>query len=122
MEERLQWIKRAPEAWADWEPVRGGQQAHALVAQRYPQARVHVVEPQPERAAIARDLLAKPWWKRLGGSAVAFGPVPATGRTVRYRGATFCRVVDGLVVEVSSVNDLFGLLQQLGVEVSPPTA
>ena len=28
---------------------------------------------------------------------------------------------DGLVVEVSSVNDLFGLLQQLGVEVSPPT-
>ena len=61
-------------------------------------------------------------WEAAGTQRGAFGPVPATGRTVRYRGATFCRVVDGLVVEVSSVNDLFGLLQQLGVEVSPPTA
>jgi len=60
-------------------------------------------------------------WEAAGTQHGAFGPVPATGRTVRYRGATFCRVVDGLVVEVSSVNDLFGLLQQLGVEVSPPT-
>jgi steroid delta-isomerase-like uncharacterized protein len=61
-------------------------------------------------------------WEATGTQLGAFGPVPATGRTVRYHGATFCRVVDGLVVEVSSVNDLFGLLQQLGVEVSPPTA
>jgi len=60
-------------------------------------------------------------WEAAGTQHGAFGPVPATGRTVRYGGATFCRVVDGLVVEVSSVNDLFGLLQQLGVEVSPPT-
>jgi malonyl-CoA O-methyltransferase len=79
MEERLQWIKRAPASWADWEPVRGGLQAHALVAQRYPQAQVQVVEPEPVRAAIARERLGKSWWKRLGGSSVAFGPVPAGG-------------------------------------------
>lgn len=76
MEERLQWIKRAPEAWADWEPVRGGLEAHALVARRYPQSRVHVVEPQPGRAAIARERLAQPWWKRLAGGKVDIGPVP----------------------------------------------
>jgi malonyl-CoA O-methyltransferase len=77
MEERLEWIRRTPEAWADWEPVRGGLQAHALVAQRYPQARVHVFESQPRRAALVRERLARPWWKRLGAAAVEFGPVPA---------------------------------------------
>jgi malonyl-CoA O-methyltransferase len=77
MEERLQWIKRAPQAWADWEPVRGGLAAHALVAQRYPQAQVHVVEPVPARAAVARERLARPWWKRLAGSSVEIGAVPA---------------------------------------------
>lgn len=80
MEERLQWIKRAPAAWADWEPVRGGLQAHALVAGRYPQAAVHVVEPQPGRAAVARERLGQPWWRRIGrAGAVALGPVPAGG-------------------------------------------
>jgi malonyl-CoA O-methyltransferase len=77
MEERLQWIKRAPQAWADWEPVRGGLEAHALVAQRYPQARVQVVEPMPERAAVARERFARPWWKRLAGSSAEIGTVPA---------------------------------------------
>jgi malonyl-CoA O-methyltransferase len=75
MEERLQWIRRAPQAWAGWEPVRGGLQAHARVAQRYPQARVHVVEPVEARAAVAREHLGASWWKRLAGNRVAFGPV-----------------------------------------------
>jgi malonyl-CoA O-methyltransferase len=76
MEERLEWIRRTPQAWADWEPVRGGLQAHARVAQRYPQSRVLVVEPQPARAAVALERLGKPWWRRLAGSAsVEVGPV-----------------------------------------------
>ncbi|HEX2544060.1 MAG TPA: biotin synthase [Ramlibacter sp.] len=77
MAERLEWIRRSPEAWASWEPVRGGLQAHALVAQRYPQARVHVVEGDPARAALAREKLARPWW-RIAGAKVDFGP-PSPG-------------------------------------------
>lgn len=60
-------------------------------------------------------------WEATGTQHGAFGPVPPTGRSVHYRGTTFCRVVDGRVVEIASVNDLFGLLQQLGVEVTPPS-
>jgi malonyl-CoA O-methyltransferase len=78
MAERLEWIKRSPAAWADWEPVRGGLEAHARVAQRYPQARAYVVESDPRRAALARERLARPWW-RVGGGKVDFGPVPTGG-------------------------------------------
>jgi malonyl-CoA O-methyltransferase len=50
------------------------------VAQRYPQARAHVVEPQPDRAAIARERLARPWWRRLAGAPQPeFGAPPAGG-------------------------------------------
>jgi malonyl-CoA O-methyltransferase len=65
MEERLQWIKRTPVAWADWEPVRGGLAGHALVAQRYPQAKRYVVETQEKRAAAARSALAQKGWRRF---------------------------------------------------------
>ena len=47
MEDRLQWIRLQPKAWAHWDPVRGGLQAHALLARRYPQADCFVVQPQP---------------------------------------------------------------------------
>ncbi len=77
MEERLEWIKRAPTAWADWQPLRGGIEAHARVAGRYPDARVHIVEPHPQHAAVSRAALAKPWWRRLGGSKVEFSDPPA---------------------------------------------
>lgn len=66
MAERLEWIKLAPQHWVDWEAVRGGLQAHALVQARYPQAGCAVVEPVPARAAAARAALAPPWWKRWG--------------------------------------------------------
>lgn len=75
MEERLEWIRLAPQAWADWEPVRGGLQAHALVARRYPRAQCFVMEQQPASMQAARRALARPWW-RLGAAAPQFGPVP----------------------------------------------
>lgn len=78
MEERLEWIRKAPAAWASWEPVRGGLAGHALVARRYPQATVHVVEPQPAHARAAREALAKPWWKRIGNAGPEFA-APAAG-------------------------------------------
>lgn len=79
MEERLEWIKLAPADWADWEAVRGGLEAHARIVRRYPQARVHVVEPQPLREAVARECLGGSWWKRLKGDQPDFGPLPEGG-------------------------------------------
>lgn len=76
MEDRLQWIKRSPRAWADWQPARGGLEGHGLVARRYPGAACHVVEPQPAHAAAARAALARPWWRRFGAPPLAFGPPP----------------------------------------------
>jgi malonyl-CoA O-methyltransferase len=81
MQQRLDWIARQPQAWVDWEPVRGGLQAHALLAQRYPQARCWVVESQPPRQALARQILLRPWWHpqrwRAGALTVLAEPPPA---------------------------------------------
>ena len=63
MQERLQWIKLQPQAWAHWGAVRGGLQAHAKLAALYPSAACFVAEASPERAQEAARQLAKPWWK-----------------------------------------------------------
>jgi malonyl-CoA O-methyltransferase len=63
MAERLQWIRLEPEAWADWEPVRGGLEAHALVAARYPKAQRWVVEHEPARAVAAKTAIKRAWWR-----------------------------------------------------------
>ncbi|KAF1021947.1 MAG: hypothetical protein GAK30_01449 [Paracidovorax wautersii] len=67
MQARLQWIKRQPAAWANWSPLRGGLRTHAEVAERYPEARVHLVEPGAAHAEAALAALAprQPWWQRL---------------------------------------------------------
>jgi malonyl-CoA O-methyltransferase len=70
MAERLQWIRLQPAAWADWDPVRGGLQGHALVAAQYPQATSWLVEPEPGRSGVAATALAAPWWKRWVGPRV----------------------------------------------------
>ncbi|MEU8168257.1 ester cyclase [Micromonospora sp. NPDC049004] len=61
-------------------------------------------------------------WRAAGTHAGQFGPVPPTGQVVSYSGATFLRFdTEGRIVEVWSCNELFQLLQQLGVEMLPPT-
>jgi malonyl-CoA O-methyltransferase len=79
MEERLQWIRREPAAWAHWEAVRGGIGVHSLIAARYPRAKAWVYEPQPHRARAARDAIESPWWRRFGAPRAEFGPVPDAG-------------------------------------------
>lgn len=76
MEERLEWIRLAPTAWADWEPVRGGLQGHALVAQRYASAEAFLFEPAARRREVALKALARPWWRRLGRPRVHTGLIP----------------------------------------------
>jgi len=76
MADRLQWIRLEPTAWADWEPVRGGLEGHALVERRYPRAQAFVAEPQPARSHAASEQLARPWWRRLTAPAVRVGPLP----------------------------------------------
>ena len=62
MQERLEWIKLQPQAWAHWEPMRGGLQAHALLARRYPDAACFVAESQQANVALVTKELSKPWW------------------------------------------------------------
>lgn len=63
MAERLDWIKLQPSAWLDWRPVNGGVAAHQQLAQRYPQARRHVLETSPTRVRAATEHLCDPWWR-----------------------------------------------------------
>jgi predicted ester cyclase len=60
-------------------------------------------------------------WRAAGTQRGQFGPVPATGRPVTYAGATFLHFDgDSKIVDIWSVNELFQLLEQLGVRFTPP--
>lgn len=83
----------------------------------FPDLRYKIVDllVDGERAAIH--------WRAAGTQAGQFGPVPPTGQVVSYSGATFLRFdADGKISDVWSVNELFQVLQQLGVEFIPPGA
>jgi malonyl-CoA O-methyltransferase len=62
MEERLQWIKLQPAAWAHWEPMRGGIAIQAALAARYPSSQCFVALAQAEYAQEAIKNIIKPWW------------------------------------------------------------
>ncbi len=79
MEDRLQWIKTQPRNWASWSPLRGGLQAHALVARRYRDAAAFVIEPEPALALATRQALAAPWWRRWQGAQPHFDAPPEAG-------------------------------------------
>ncbi len=71
MEDRLQWIREAPLSWCHWDMVRGGVEGHALVSARYPKARMQVYESAAHCDAVAREMLAKPWWSPSRWSAAS---------------------------------------------------
>ena len=81
MEDRLQWITVKPKTWADWAPLRGGLEAHALVARRYRDAPSFVIEPDAGLAARTAGALAAPWWtaRRWKGAQARFEPPPEQG-------------------------------------------
>ncbi|MGJ7523623.1 methyltransferase domain-containing protein [Variovorax sp. LT1P1] len=81
MEDRLQWITAKPKRWADWSPLRGGRDAHALVARRYGQAVPYVIEPSEALAAPTADALGARWWsaRRWQGARARFDAPPEEG-------------------------------------------
>ena len=62
MQDRLQWIKQRPRAWADWGALRGGMQTHFQLAKNYSNSVCFVAEPQAARAQAASKKIVKPWW------------------------------------------------------------
>ena len=73
MEDRLQWIVTRPERWVHWEPLRGGLEAQALLAKRYPSSECFVMEDAP-MSPIARKRMTPAWWSpaRWTGPGVHF--------------------------------------------------
>ena len=96
MEERLGWIKLQPQQWAHWEAVRGGLQAHGLLARRYPKAACFVVEDSAARAEYATEALAKPWWSpaRWTAAPVQVGLPPDGGVQMLWSNMLLHQVAD----------------------------
>ena len=65
MQDRLQWIKLRPAAWAHWGAVRGGLKAHAELVKKYPKSECFVAETQSKRTFAAIKKIASPWWSPL---------------------------------------------------------
>lgn len=78
MQERLNVIRLQPQAWADWEPLRGGVQSHLALRQRYPQASVWPVTAQAREARTLQDRTTASWWRpaRWTGPRVQSGQPP----------------------------------------------
>ena len=81
MQERLDVIRLQPQAWADWEPLRGGLQAHQALRQRYPQATLWQVVQQPDERQQLQSLTQAAWWQpsRWTGPKVQAGLPPEGG-------------------------------------------
>jgi malonyl-CoA O-methyltransferase len=79
MLERLDFIRLQPEAWAHWEPLRGGLQAHRSLLERYPKAPVWLVTEQAEHARVTASQTRSPWWQisRWTGPVVHHGAPPS---------------------------------------------
>ena len=62
MQERLQWIKTPPAAWAHWEPVSGGLQTHGMISQRYPHSACFMQFSDVDIGKLAIKNIVKPLW------------------------------------------------------------
>lgn len=78
MQERLDVIRLQPQAWADWEPLRGGVQSHEALRRRYPRADVWQVVDQGDEARRLRAQSPTAWWmlSRWTGQKVLQAPPP----------------------------------------------
>lgn len=81
MQQRLDVIRLQPSAWLDWEPLRGGLQAHEALHRRYLQAERWLWCQQAQEAGQVRTHLQAPWWQpsRWRGGRLTMG-LPGPGQ------------------------------------------
>jgi malonyl-CoA O-methyltransferase len=79
MLERLDVIRLQPQSWANWEPLRGGIEAHRQLLKRYPTAPVWLAAGQAEQARLVQKHTQGAWWSRWRGPAVHLDTPPAAG-------------------------------------------
>jgi len=65
MQDKLQFIKLQPAAWAHWGAVRGGLKAHAELVKKYPKSECFVVETDYLRAQAAIKKIATSGWNPI---------------------------------------------------------
>lgn len=96
MQERLDVIRLQPQAWADWEPLRGGLQAHQALRGRYPQAALWQVCRHAGEAARVHDATAAAWWQpaRWTGPKVQTGLPPDAGVQMVWANMLLHQVAD----------------------------
>ncbi len=94
MEQRLDWIVRQPRSWSHWEPVRGGLQAQALLARRYPGARCHISAVVPSEQALAQQAAARPWWHPARWSAALAAQPAETAAELLWANMTLHMAAD----------------------------
>jgi malonyl-CoA O-methyltransferase len=74
MQERLQWIKKPPAAWAHWSAVHSGLQTHQKIADRYPHAVCFMPLAHLNNTKLAIKKIAKPIWNPARWRAPAVQP------------------------------------------------
>ncbi len=96
MQERLDVIRLQPQAWADWEPLRGGLQAHQVLRARYPQAAVWQVAQQAREAERVRAETSPAWWQlsRWTGPSVQAAVPPDGGVQMVWANMLLHQVAD----------------------------
>jgi predicted ester cyclase len=88
---------------------------HESTAKTFPDLRYEVLQVVCDDSGQAAFR-----WRARGTHRGEFGSVPPTGKVIEYEGAHFVAVRSGKIVDLWSINDTFGKLQQMGVEFVPP--
>jgi malonyl-CoA O-methyltransferase len=96
MQERLDVVRLQPQAWADWEPLRGGLLAHQALRMRYPKAALWQVVQHGEEAARLNALGTPAWWQpaRWTGPRVQRGLPPDGGVQMVWANMLLHQVAD----------------------------
>jgi steroid delta-isomerase-like uncharacterized protein len=68
-------------------------------------------------ALVAEGDLVVARWTMTGTHQGAWGDMPPTGKSIRFSGVNFFRMVSGKIAEIWNVRDDLGLREQLGVPI-----